>query len=74
MYNNGKVTLQNGTSGAWYQTYLNYASQNSINTSSYENYNAGISRAEFVRIFSRFDAVEHLRRHQHRSGRVDNRT
>ncbi len=43
--------MKNSTSGDWYLSYLNYAVSNSIVKSTYSNYNASISRAEFVHIF-----------------------
>ncbi len=55
MYNDGKVTLGNGSVN-WYSTYVNYAVRNDIIDAKYQDYtwdqmNAAISRAEFVGIF-----------------------
>ena len=50
LYNEGSVSLVNGT-GNWYSTYVSYASQNNITTKTYSNYDAFITRNEFVSIF-----------------------
>ena len=47
--NEGKVTLQNGTPN-WYNSYVRYASRNGIPWD-YNNYNAKITREDFVHIF-----------------------
>lgn len=52
MYLNGKVTLKNGSIN-WYSTYVEYAKERGIITKIYEDYDANISRAEYVDIFSR---------------------
>ena len=54
--NDGKVTLENGTSAAWYSTYVNYAVAEEIIEAKYATYtqaqmNAIITRREFVHIF-----------------------
>lgn len=52
LYQNGSVTLTNySDSSIWYKTYVDYASQNKITTKIYQNYNAKITRSEFVSIF-----------------------
>lgn len=50
LYNNGSVTLANDAT-TWYKTYLDYATKNGIVTKTYGDYNAAISRSEFVAIF-----------------------
>lgn len=50
LYYDGKVTLVGG-SDVWYSTYTNYALQNGIISKSPANYDAFISRDEFVSIF-----------------------
>ncbi len=50
LYNTGSVTLSNG-SPTWYSTYLQYAANNGIISKTYPNYDAYISRSEFVAIF-----------------------
>ncbi len=50
LYNTGSVTLVNDPA-LWYKSYLDYATKNGIVTKSYSNYNAAISRSEFVAIF-----------------------
>lgn len=48
-YYTGTVTLSNGA--PWYQTYVNYCRDNGIISKTYENYDAKVTRAEFVHIF-----------------------
>ena len=50
LYNNGSVTLVNDAT-TWYKSYLDYATQNDIVTKTYNDYNASITRSEFVAIF-----------------------
>lgn len=50
LYMNGSVTLVNDTV-TWYKTYLDYATKNGIVTKIYSDYNAAITRSEFVAIF-----------------------
>ncbi len=50
LYNDGKVSLVNDPA-MWYMSYVNYALSNGIITGSYANYDAKISRSEFVKIF-----------------------
>lgn len=50
LYNTGDVTLENG-SGKWYSSYVEYASNNGITSKTYTNYDAMITREEFVNIF-----------------------
>ncbi|NLH00536.1 MAG: S-layer homology domain-containing protein [Clostridiales bacterium] len=52
LYNTGSVTLKNDSS-LWYKSYVDYALQNAIITVSYSNYDAKITRSEFVKIFYR---------------------
>lgn len=52
LHHQGSVTLQNHTDSAvWYQTYVDYATQNGIVSKTYPNYNAAITRSEFVAVF-----------------------
>ena len=46
----GSVTLQNSGS-VWYQSYVDYAAKKGITTGTYPNYNAKITRSEFVKVF-----------------------
>jgi hypothetical protein len=50
LYNTGGVTLANDPS-VWYKSYVDYASSNGITTKTYTDYNASITRSEFVAIF-----------------------
>ena len=50
LYSAGSVTLANDPT-LWYKSYLDYAVKNGIVTKTYNNYNAAISRSEFVAIF-----------------------
>ncbi|MEA4895755.1 MAG: S-layer homology domain-containing protein [Oscillospiraceae bacterium] len=50
LYNDGSVTLANDPS-LWYKSYLDYATGKGIVTKTYGNYDAAISRSEFVAIF-----------------------
>lgn len=52
LYNEGKVTLVNGTP-AWYDSYVAYAKEKGIITKTYSNIDAKITRTEFVSIFYR---------------------
>lgn len=52
LHHEGSVTLQNHTDPAtWYKTYVDYAAQNGIVSKTYPNYNAAITRSEFVAVF-----------------------
>lgn len=52
LHHQGSVTLQNHTDpAAWYKTYVDYAAQNGIVSKTYPNYNAAITRSEFVAVF-----------------------
>jgi len=50
LYYDGAVTLTNG-SPYWYSSYVTYATANGIISTDYEDYDALITRAEFVSIF-----------------------
>ena len=50
LYNNGSITLKSDPA-LWYKTYLDYATTNGILTKTYQNYDAKITRSEFVAIF-----------------------
>jgi len=52
LYNEGAVTLTNG-SPAWYDSYVSYALKNGLITHTYDNYDAKITRTEYVSIFYR---------------------
>lgn len=49
LYHEGSVTLTSGS--LWYTTYVDYALVNNIISDLYSNYNAKITRREFVNIF-----------------------
>ena len=50
LYKKGSVTLVNDAT-TWYKTYLDYATLNGIVTKTYADYDASITRSEFVAIF-----------------------
>ncbi len=50
LYTDGKVSLTNDPT-LWYKSYLDYAVNNGIVTKTYGNYDAAITRSEFVAIF-----------------------
>ena len=50
LYHNGSVTLSNDAT-IWYKTYLDYATANGIVTKTYSNYDANITRGEYVALF-----------------------
>lgn len=50
LYRNGSVTLANDPS-IWYKTYLDYATANGIVTKTYKDYDANITRGEYVALF-----------------------
>lgn len=50
-YHTGSITLTNGD--PWYQPYVDYAAEHGLVTKVYENYDAYITRGEFVSIFYR---------------------
>ncbi|MGI5978326.1 MAG: S-layer homology domain-containing protein [Oscillospiraceae bacterium] len=50
LHSSGSVTLQNSGS-IWYRAYVDYAKQNGIISGEYANYDAKITRSEFVKIF-----------------------
>lgn len=50
LYSHGEVSLENGTA-AWYDSYVAYALEKGIIADVYEDYNAAITRKEFVHIF-----------------------
>lgn len=47
----GSVTLQGGAGPLWYRSYADYAKQNGIIDKDYANYDAKITRSEFVKLF-----------------------
>jgi len=49
LYHTGSITLMN--SDPWYMSYVEYAAQNGILTKTYSDYDAKITRDEFVNIF-----------------------
>ncbi len=52
LYAIGSISLENAPlPGKWYDTYVNYAIANGIISAPFSNYDAKISRAEFVAIF-----------------------
>lgn len=51
LYYTGSITLKNGL--PWYDSYVKYALNNGIITHIYNNYDARISRSEFISIFYR---------------------
>ena len=50
LYDTGSVSLKNG-SKVWYQTYVDYALEKKLIDGPYADYNAKITRTEFVKIF-----------------------
>lgn len=53
LFYTGSVTLTNSASGKWYRSYAEYALQNGILTQEFANYDAVISREQFVQVFFR---------------------
>ena len=51
LYHEGKVTLANAPGADWFRTYADYALQNGILTQDFYDYNAVISRQQFVKVF-----------------------
>lgn len=52
LHHQGSVSLQNHTDPViWYQTYVDYAAQIGIVSKTYPDYNAAITRSEFVAVF-----------------------
>lgn len=51
LYTSGSVTLKNSETGQWFDTYVAYALANGIISSTYPDYDAKISRSDFVAIF-----------------------
>lgn len=51
LYHDGKVSLQNGPGAEWYRTYADYALKNGILTQDFANYDAVITRQQFVKVF-----------------------
>ncbi len=52
LYHEGKVSLTNSPVHPWYQSYLDYATENSIIDGTYPDYKASATRRQFVEIFS----------------------
>lgn len=50
LYSVGSVTLKNDST-VWYKSYVDYALQNGIISAAYTNYDAKVTRSEFVKIF-----------------------
>lgn len=51
LYHRGLVTLQNSGEGEWFESFVAYALENAIMTENFENYNADITRRDFVALF-----------------------
>lgn len=68
LYNEGSVTLQNGGS-VWYQPYVDYAGERGIVDKTYADYNAKITRSEFVKLF--YNAMPESE-YTHKNSVVDN--
>lgn len=51
LYNSGSITLKNSADGIWYDSYVGYALENGIISGQYANYDAMITRSDFVSIF-----------------------
>jgi len=51
LYHTGQVTLTNSTEGKWYRSYVDYALANGILEEEFSNYDAVISRIQFIRLF-----------------------
>ena len=50
LYSAGSVTLKNDST-VWYKSYVDYALQKGIISAAYTNYDAKVTRSEFVKIF-----------------------
>ena len=53
LYYEDEVTLENSEDGEWYLSYVDYALENGILEEEFANYNAAISRRQFVQVFYR---------------------
>lgn len=52
LYRTGSVTLKNASDGrAWYMSYVDYAKQNGLMDADFPDYNAAITRGDFIRLF-----------------------
>ncbi len=51
LYHTGKVTLANAPGADWFRSYADYALQNGILTQDFADYNAVITRQQFVKVF-----------------------
>lgn len=51
LYNTGSISLVNSSSGNWYDSYVDYGLENGIISAALSDYNARISRSDFVAIF-----------------------
>jgi len=51
LYYDGEVTLKNSTDDEWYRSYVDYALENHILEQEYADYNAVISRLQFIHVF-----------------------
>jgi len=52
LYREGAVALENAADGrAWYMSYVDYAKRNAIMDTLPQNYDAAITRADFIRLF-----------------------
>lgn len=51
LYHDGQVSLKAATDGPWYQTYADYALREGIAEALPTDYNAAMTRAEFIKLF-----------------------
>ncbi|MGN1001861.1 MAG: S-layer homology domain-containing protein [Oscillospiraceae bacterium] len=51
LYHSGAVTLENSSQGQWYDSYVAYARTNGILSGDFADYNAAITRRDFVELF-----------------------
>lgn len=53
LHHTGSITLQNSSEGMWFDSYVNYALQNSILTAADLDFEAAATRQQFIEIFYR---------------------
>ena len=51
LWHEGSIRLSNSPSGFWYESYVDYALSNGIIPEPWQDYDAAISRRDFVRVF-----------------------
>ncbi len=66
LYHEGQVTIEQVSGNSWYRPYVDYALENGIISAEFPDYNADISRLQFISIFynalpeSEYAAINHI--------------